>query len=678
MIIRRVLLENIRSYVSSTIELPEGTVLLAGDIGSGKSTVLLAIDFALFGLQKDLSGASLLRHGKDSGSVEMEFSVSEKTYIIRRSLVRKGGSVRQAAGHIIVDGIKKDLTAQELKSYILSLLGYPEQALRRDSALIYRFTVYTPQEQMKQIIEAAAEERLDIIRRLFGLDKYKRISENAQTYAKELRGTIRELSGQLSDLSLKQKERRELLERIALDEKQFLGVQKELETKKAQTTSLRESILAIEKDIERLQEKKEAYSKAKTEFDLTKNELEMLTQEKKEADDAVASLSEELSKKKAPKEPETKHSLGELRALLDRLRVEQQTLHSRKAVLSKDLLSLASILEKGLCTVCQQEVADRDAFSKKIAAKKEEEEKIDKRLVEISAESKKTDEAIETLQRLKDYRNETLAIKERLADRQERAKDLESKIKKKKALAKALAEEVNKIARQIKGDTTRDKYATMKKELDAKLEEKESTQSKYATISQKIADSKERLVGLEKEIDNRLLAKRQMNAYVLYEHWLRDVFVKLMGTIERHVMLSIQQAFDDLFGRWFATLVPDDGLSARISDDFSVILEQNGYLTDYTFMSGGERTAVALAYRLALNRVINDLTESIRTRDLIILDEPTDGFSSEQMDSVRDVLAELATRQTIIVSHEPRLEGFMDESIRFVKENHISRVEVSI
>ncbi|MCG2717487.1 MAG: AAA family ATPase, partial [Nanoarchaeota archaeon] len=76
MIIKKIRLENIRSYVNQEIELPQSSVLLSGDIGSGKSTVLLAIDFALFGLRKpDLSGASLLRNGTTNGSVEMHFEI---------------------------------------------------------------------------------------------------------------------------------------------------------------------------------------------------------------------------------------------------------------------------------------------------------------------------------------------------------------------------------------------------------------------------------------------------------------------------------------------------------------------------------------------------------------------------------------------------------------------------
>jgi exonuclease SbcC len=65
----------------------------------------------------------------------------------------------------------------------------------------------------------------------------------------------------------------------------------------------------------------------------------------------------------------------------------------------------------------------------------------------------------------------------------------------------------------------------------------------------------------------------------------------------------------------------------------------------------------------------------IKTRDLVILDEPTDGFSEQQLDKMRDVLQQLNVKQLIIVSHEQKMEGFVSNIIKFKKEGGITRVE---
>ena len=66
---------------------------------------------------------------------------------------------------------------------------------------------------------------------------------------------------------------------------------------------------------------------------------------------------------------------------------------------------------------------------------------------------------------------------------------------------------------------------------------------------------------------------------------------------------------------------------------------------------------------------------NIKTKELIILDEPTDGFSSEQLDKVRDVLKELSMKQTIIVSHETKMESYVEAVIKVSKTDNRSHIE---
>ena len=82
-------LKNIRSYIDEEIDFDKGITLLSGDIGSGKSSILLAIDFALFGLRKGyLSGNALLRNGENRGSVELTFEIESRKsgYVIMWNL----------------------------------------------------------------------------------------------------------------------------------------------------------------------------------------------------------------------------------------------------------------------------------------------------------------------------------------------------------------------------------------------------------------------------------------------------------------------------------------------------------------------------------------------------------------------------------------------------------------
>ena len=109
MIIKRIALHHIRSYIDAEIAFPLGTILLGGDIGSGKSTILLALDFALFGITKDLNGSALLRTGCDRGSVELAFEIDGKNIVIRRVLERNGSRVNQSSGSLTIHLYTKEL-----------------------------------------------------------------------------------------------------------------------------------------------------------------------------------------------------------------------------------------------------------------------------------------------------------------------------------------------------------------------------------------------------------------------------------------------------------------------------------------------------------------------------------------------------------------------------------------
>ena len=45
--LKKIIIKNIRSYDNQELDFPDKSLLLAGDIGSGKTSILLAIEYAL-------------------------------------------------------------------------------------------------------------------------------------------------------------------------------------------------------------------------------------------------------------------------------------------------------------------------------------------------------------------------------------------------------------------------------------------------------------------------------------------------------------------------------------------------------------------------------------------------------------------------------------------------------
>ncbi|PLW79366.1 hypothetical protein C0585_08120 [Candidatus Woesearchaeota archaeon] len=683
--IKKLVLDNIRSYRSETINFPDGSILLQGDIGSGKSTILLSIEFALFGFRRqDLSGSTLLRHGESNGGVELHFEIEKNKIIIKRTLKRTNNAIKQEAGYIIINDSKHDLTPIELKSKILDLLGYPEDLLSKTKESIYRYTVYTPQESMKQIVFADVQERLDILRRVFGIDKYKRIKENLAIYLKETKKKMAYQQGAYEGMEELQKELANL-EKESTDAKKVLI---DLESRS------KESKEALEKKDLEFKE----YSKKISEYESHKSKIDVINQKivqienisirnKKKKEEYVLNLDAE--KKKI--EGKT-FDVSKLSKFLDELNIKKKDLEEKRSELSqkkavsnskindsKNLTSKIASIDN--CPMCMQEVGRdhkesiRNDSKKIIDISTEKIVKIDLTLKKIEHNleiiSKK---AIDTQEKINGSKALDI-IKKSIEDKE---KELKSIIHESTTLEKEILE-LKKQKETLTKDLSEKDYD---KEKLANLEsEKKITNEKYQSIILEKAryEEKSKNFSMQNEsLKNRINKKKESKKKYerLNSHYdiLESKMLPLISSIEKQVMGTIYYEFNSLLSKWFNLLIDEELLSIRIDHEFSPILEQNGYETTIDNLSGGEKTAVALSYRLALNQVINDLVNTINTKDFLILDEPTDGFSSEQLEKLNEVIKELAINQLIIVSHDQKIEGFVENHINIAKSSHESSI----
>jgi len=158
--------------------------------------------------------------------------------------------------------------------------------------------------------------------------------------------------------------------------------------------------------------------------------------------------------------------------------------------------------------------------------------------------------------------------------------------------------------------------------------------------------------------------------------WLDQYFIPSLEQIESQVLVSVKEEFNKLFQKWFYLLIEVGDIDVEIDEFFTPLVNQNGYFLEVESLSGGEKTSIALAYRLALNEIIRRMI--MLDDNLLILDEPTDGFSKEQLIQIKHVLEELSASQVIVVSHEKELEGFVETIFRVVKESEQSQVELVI
>jgi len=681
MIIKKIKLNNIRSYLDKEIIFSEGRTLLSGDIGSGKSTILLALDFALFGLQKgNLSGNSLLRNGKKEGYVEMHFDIENKSYALRRTL-KRGTAVSQESGYIIEDNVKRDLSPIEIKQAVLDILNYPRDLLTKTKSLIYRYTVYTPQEEMKYILAEDKDLRLDILRKLFGIDKYKKVKDNVKIFNSRLREKVREYSGYIIDIDEKLKHKDEL-------EKSTITLNTSLISLNQGLSLINNDIEDKNKEIKLLENQNKELANLKKEFEIIHLNIDhkiSLRNENKSRieylDDYVKTLKKELKDVEEVSKEELQSKENEIKFMESTINSIRYNVNETEIKIKNSKLIKANIIKLDICPVCKQNVS-KDHINhmneNEDSAIKENEELINLHRENLKEAENKLNNLKKENEELKTSRHEFELNKMKIKNLEEKEKELarlneaNEKLKEEVGIINAKKSAVSESIKTFKD--IEDKYNKEREILNSLLAKQRVIEINIASSRREIDDKEKELLNLMKEIERKNIARENLDKLNKLKFWLENEFVLLIDAIEKNVMLRIYNDFNSLFQKWSDMLIDNENMRIRLSEEFSPIIEQNGYDIEYEFLSGGEKTAMALAYRLALNQIINNLISDIKTKDLLILDEPTDGFSDEQLDKVRLVLDELKIRQIILVSHEVKIENFVDRIIRLEKKNHVTEI----
>lgn len=797
MFIKAIHLKNIRSYTKQSIFFSKGSTLLLGDIGSGKTTILLAIEFALFGIIKgDINGNNLLRNGATEGSVELEFELNNNNIKIMRKLKRKKDIVTQDSGHIIINDVKSELTPTELKSKILELLGYPEDLLNKSTSLIYRYTIYTPQEEMKKILFESKEERLDILRRIFNIDKYKRIRENTLIYIKDLKINKKILESKIVDNNIIESAIKENSELLTKNKNELDKTNTEINNSKNSLNKLIEELNSIKEKIEDMNNLKTEIAVLESKNNIKKNDCERTEKEINIINYRITEYDNKLKEIGAVDQDEetiketlrsTEEKLNLIRSqkelLAERLKAKQNDL---KNIIIEDSVSLKLKYEKlknniknidekiksleekktslnnliieinninltiinskkiienikdlNTCPVCLQTVdfnhkiniTDRENLTiftneKKLEKLKEKKEELIKDIQSLNNEIEsmrkdalelKTVEAkIDNISNLTEKKNELQKEIEEIIKKKEKLdsfnidtlietisknrkilnninlrnqliENIETRKNDKKRLEEQLSnfkEELIKITNLLEIKKSEIKsFLEAETEFNKKNKEKETITNTIKDLEIKkslLEKENETIINTIKKLEEDKKNNDNIKNKLLYIeniiNWLNEYFINLNSIIEKNIMHKIRIEFEELFKEWFNMIVQDEDFDIGIDEYFSPTIKQNNYQTFIENLSGGEKTAIALAYRLALNKVINDFINNIKTKDIIILDEPTDGFSSEQLDRMREVLDALNVKQLIMVSHEAKMESYVENIIRINKHNHISGI----
>src|SRR3989344_332597 len=682
MIFKNIRLKNIRSYKETEIKFPEGAVLLAGDVGSGKTTVLLAIEYALFGLQPGQRGSSLLSNSEEYGEVSLEIDIDGIKVVIDRGLKRNAKSINQDFAAITINDIRFESSVTEVKQKIIELLNYPMDFVRKNN-LVYRYTVYTPQEEMKQIIIEDTEVRLDVLRHVFGVDKYKRIQDNAQRIIMWIREESRTLQIESALLDVKRNELDSNLKFIKILESKILVKEEEIkQSKNAREIQQKEVDSLIQLVTEKENFKKEI-EKSAIMANNKQEQISRILKDIKEIDESIGTIKIQPEYTKLSTILEQISKTKKTIELLDKEYLDLNSKnHSLDILKNQELSKKSRVFQMNFCPTCLQDVPEVHKHNIMNATESSIKE-IEKNKLALASEITRIEtELKKQKENLKNLEHERITIEIQNVKQENIDKYIKKKeelLKNKESIEKDLVlinEHIDSLKKHSLEYTKFENLLKIKKdELSKILESEQKKEIEFAEIRKETELINKEINKLEKEIYIGERSRQKLISMLDIENWLSNNFSNLIKFTEKNILIALRKEFTKIFNKWFSMLTTDS-FEVYLDENFSPVIVHNEFELDYQFLSGGERTAVALAYRLALNQLINSILSKIKTQDVIILDEPTEGFSEQQLDKVRDMLQEMHLKQLLIVSHESKMEGFVDHVIRFRKVNGVSTVVV--
>ena len=663
------------AHSNTKIDFENGVTVFVGDNGAGKSSIIDAITFALFGQHTRKSNKGLIKRGSNQGFAKVNFSVNGKNYEAVRKIDSKG--TLSAKFSEIIEDERIEIAAGERKQFGESMTQEVEKAIGLDFEKL-KIASIVQQGELNSIINAKPKEFKELLNAIIGIDKLDVASESMKTVNKEFRQNIRKKIGYddthieiLSrDLEICQKEIEEATpNKIQLKIKQEKS-QREIE-------ELRKKIELESPKIDKINQlesrKKELVEYAKEA--IREIQREISENERKISDCErcfeVASLKQELDSKIQKVEEaveDTQDKIQEMKSQIASLK-EKQLLAS-KLQLKDNKCPVCDSNVKKLNPLFQEEHLKQELTSlqKQIIFKEKEYQMYNQKRKEFSEKLQSARDAEATL------KAHSITSKQELEKIQEYVKTKKQNIGKIPvnnctnlleisqidSHAKMIFENISKLELEIKGFDEQE-FLNLKKTVNEKQIELSQIDQQIGAILEKISKGNEQI----KIITNAISELEIVKEYVMNLDEIQNNIFSRDGPVATSLRSWALNAISVKASEYLILLntkIQRIALSEK-ARDISITCYSKREVLDLESLSGGEKVSVALALRLGMASLLG-----ASNLNLMILDEPTTHLDAERKKSLVGVLSQLSEisnaqtpMQFLIITHDTEI--FEDSTV---------------
>ena len=226
----------------------------------------------------------------------------------------------------------------------------------------------------------------------------------------------------------------------------------------------------------------------------------------------------------------------------------------------------------------------------------------------------------------------------------------------------ALRENVTKVETEYESANRgydRERHSAEKFALAESEKQQTETRTNLENVQKRetqLAEELNRLTEIRRAMQTEFQEKDRLEkvgeATAFIRETLKEAAPRVAKNYVFHVSMEANQMFREISGNAERTL--------KWTEDYGIVLEENGYERPFVNLSGGEQMSAALSVRLALLKQLSDVR-------LAFFDEPTTNMDAERRERLAEQISQITQKRTFdqlfIISHDDTFDEYADNVV---------------